>query len=136
MRKLVVFGAGLLGLAMVAGLGAAQKDKVPGVDEIMDKAHHSKKGLKVQIDQEAKKPKPDWDAIQKKSKEYAEVLAFLPKNDPPKGDKKSWEKLAKDFLEDAKALDEAAKKKNAKGLVEASKKLGGKCDACHDAHQP
>jgi hypothetical protein len=134
MRKLATVGVGVLSLMIVAGLWAA--DKVPEVAEIMEKAHQTKKGLRAQIEAEGKKPKPDWDALQKKTKEYAELAEALPKNEPPKGDKKSWEKLAKEFAAEVKSLDEAAKKKNAKDLLEVNKKLGAKCDNCHDAHQP
>ncbi len=138
MRRTLALGVGLtvLGLSAVLVAAGQDKDKVPEVGEIMDKAHTAKKGLKALIDAEVKKPKPNWETVQKQSKEYLTLAEALAKNDPPKGDKKSWVKLAKEFAEEVKSLDDAAKKKNAKGLLEASKKLGGKCDACHDAHQP
>ena len=60
---------------------------------------------------------------------------YLVKNDPPKGDKEGWEKLAKAYAASGKSLAEAAEKEDAAKAKAATKKLQTSCKACHDAHK-
>lgn len=59
----------------------------------------------------------------------------LGKNEPPKGDKESWEKLTKSYLDTAKQLDKAAQAKEKSKAVVAHTKLTKMCMACHKAHK-
>jgi cytochrome c556 len=59
----------------------------------------------------------------------------LGKNDPPKGDKKSWEKLTKDYLTNAEALQKAAADKDSKAAASSQMKLQNSCKSCHGAHR-
>jgi putative NADH-flavin reductase len=123
-------------VALVMVLGIAGVIGAASIDEIMTKGHKAKTGLRDQIKMAADAASPNWADIQKKTKEFSDLAATLEKNDPPKGEKDSWKKLCKEYVDLVKALDTAAGKKDAKALAEANKKLGASCKGCHDAHQP
>jgi cytochrome c556 len=126
--------AAVVVLCGMVGLVAAAADL--SIDEIMTKAHKARTGLRDQIKNAAAMPNPDWAQIQQKTKEFLELAKQLVKNDPPKGDKASWEKYCADYLDIVKALDEAAAKKDARAIADVNKRLGASCKGCHDAHQP
>jgi cytochrome c556 len=69
------------------------------------------------------------------TKEYADLCSGLGKNDPPKGDKKSWEKFTTEYAANAKKLDEAAEKKDKDAVQKMLKTLGASCNACHKQHK-
>src|SRR5436853_4481759 len=75
-------------------VGAAD-DKVPTVEEIMQKVNKGKGALHTQVKEALQSGKPDWEAVQKMTKQYTALAEFLGKNDPPQGDKSSWEKQTK-----------------------------------------
>ena len=79
---------------------------------------------------------PDWKDIQKTTKNFATLAQDLPKNDPPKGDKEDYKKLADAYCANAKALNEAAKKEDKEKAEAAFKKVSTSCMACHKAHKP
>jgi cytochrome c556 len=114
-------------LAMVFGVGLvlAADDKVPAVDEIMEKAHASKTGLRAKI----------GDEVKKQAKEFVSLADALAKNEPPKGPKDSWQKLAKEYAEQVKELQKAVDKKDAKGVTAMNQKLNNNCMGCHDVHR-
>ena len=45
---------------------------------------------------------PDWSDVQKLTKDFEKYGAFLEKNDPPRGEKADFEKLAKAYYKNAK----------------------------------
>jgi cytochrome c556 len=79
---------------------------------------------------------PDWESIQENAAEYAKQTAFLLKNKPTKGEAASWETFAKSYNTDARALDAAAKRKDARGASGVLKRMSNACMACHKAHKP
>src|SRR5437773_11027492 len=90
-----------------AGAAAAG---VPTITEIMQKVNKRKGGLHSDVGEALRASPVDWAAVQQATKEYAALTDFLGKNDPPKGDKASWEMLAKAYAGDAQALQAAAEK--------------------------
>lgn len=127
-------------LAVIAGLGIvlpslAEQDKDPTIKDIMKKANGGSKGLCAIIGADLKGKDIKWEAVQKDSKELAACVAFLTKNKPPKGEQDSWDKLTKEYIANAKALAEAAEKKDAKEALAAHKKLVAACMGCHTAHK-
>ena len=70
--------------------------------------------------------------IKKQAKLFAEYGASLPKNDPPKGDKEAFEKLAKAYESNAKSLEKSADKSDLKG---AQVGLQQDLDLVHDLPQ-
>ena len=136
-RFSAAFGVGAL--ALILGIAQNAKatlpaDEVPAVDEIMKKVC-SKKGAagKCKTAIEGEK----WDDAQKQAKIMADLGGKLGKNDPPKGDKDDWEKLTKKFAKEAKAVADAAEKKDKDAATTAIKAFQNKknCDGCHSMHK-
>jgi|HubBroStandDraft_6_1064221.scaffolds.fasta_scaffold1117961_2 cytochrome c556 len=116
-------------------VGAAD-DKVPTIEDIMQKVNKGKGALFTQVKDAVQSGSPDWGNVQKMTKEISALADFLGKNDPPKGDKASWEKLTKAYTEKAKKLNDDAQSKNLSEVQADVKALGGSCQACHRAHRP
>lgn len=114
---------------------ATLADEMLTTKQIMGKLNKGPKSLMATIGKELKKADPDWDDVQKRTKEFAELAAAMTKNQPSRGEKESWEKLSKAYCVCAKALDEAVQNKDLKAAKAAHAKLGGSCKACHDAHR-
>jgi hypothetical protein len=130
---------GFLALLVGAGLTlnaiGADKEKEPTIKEIMTKAHKGGNSLIQKLGKELKAADPEWEAIQKQAKDLVKLGTSLGKNDPPKGEKDSWEKLTKEYLDNAKSLEKAANDKNKEKATESQKALSKSCMACHKAHK-
>ncbi len=145
--KTWLLGALALSLVLVAGpaqRGAfaqekkskdKKKDATPTIKDIMKKVNKGKDALHNSLKTDFKAASPKWDDVTKKTKEYKEFAESLGKNKAPKGDEKEWEKLAKEYADNVKALHEAAEKKNKKDCDAAMTKIGKSCKACHDKFQ-
>jgi hypothetical protein len=129
-----------LALALLMGFAAlgtsADKEKDPTIKEIMTKAHKGGDSLIEKLGKELKADEPKWDDIQKQSKELVDLGTALGKNKPPQGGQESWDKLTKKYLDEAKVLDEAAKKKNKTATADAQMTLKTYCADCHKVHKP
>src|SRR5262245_10239140 len=114
-----------LGLALLlpVALAAAQGDKVPAIKDVMKRLNAGTNCLRVNIDKDLKADEPDWDEIQKDSKEFAQLAAALGKNAPPRGDQQSWQKLTSTYAADATALAAAAQRKDKKAAQAAHDRL-------------
>jgi cytochrome c556 len=124
-----------LGLvAVVMALPVSADDKAPSIEEIMKKLH-GKTGSHKVVGKSLDAAELDWEAIAKHAKIYADLSASLEKNTPEKGDKKAWDKLAQAYAKDAKALSEAAAKKDKEAAKAVFGRLKESCDACHENHR-
>jgi hypothetical protein len=134
MKGFATRGAVLAAVVLLAGSVLAA---TPTVKDIMGKAHKGPNSLLANIGKDLKADEPDWDDIQKETKELVELGTSLGKNDPPQGDKDSWDKLTKSYLEGVKTLDSAAQKKDQKGAQSAQAKLAQPktCMDCHQVHK-
>jgi cytochrome c556 len=133
MKKFATVLAGLAVLIVVTStLLAADLT----VKQVMQKAHRGSNSLLANIGKDLKDDDPEWSDIQKETKDLVDLGTALGKNDPPKGDKDSWKNLTKGYLDNAKALDAAAQKKDKATAQSYQAKLAGSCKACHTAHNP
>jgi hypothetical protein len=136
MKKLVsLLALGLVSFWVCLPVGA-EDEKTPTVKEIMGKLHKGPHAALNEIKVDLQDATPDWPEIQRLSKDLTTLGAALTKNDPPRGDKGAWGKLTKKYADNAKALDDAAKKKDAKDALAYQGKLMGSCTECHKAHRP
>ncbi len=124
----------IVAVVLVSVPGTDAKD--PTIKEIMGKLHKGANAPIGLLKKDLQEDDPDWPEIQKTTKEFVTLGAALGKNDPPKGDADSWKKLTKQYFDNAKILDDAAKKKDKSGALSAQAKLAGSCLACHKAHRP
>jgi hypothetical protein len=125
-------------VGLIMGMMASQAGADPNpltVKEIMGKLNKGPLALTPTIKRELQQDNPNWMTIQEQAKQYAGLAVDLPRNDPPKGDKSSWDNLAKQYAENAKALDEAARKQDKHGALAAHANLTSSCNACHEAHK-
>ena len=136
-RMIALIAAGLVVSATVVLTAVAQDDKLPTVKVIMKKLHGGKTALKSKVAAQLKPAEPNWESLQKSTKEYEDLGAALAKNEPSKGDKGSWDKLAGSFAKASKTLNTAATDKDKPGAQAAFKSLtaGTSCKACHEAHK-
>ena len=127
--------AALIGLAASGTQSIAEDDKDPSIKEIMTKAHKGGNSLLSTVGKDLKSAEPNWDDVQTKTKDLVKLGKSLGKNDPPKGDKESWEKLTKSYLDTAKQLDDAVRAKEKSKAVTAHSKLTKMCATCHKVHK-
>src|SRR4051812_42429824 len=135
MNKPFVLVAGAVLVASASLIAGAQDDKTPTIKEVMGKLHKGAQSPLAKLKTQLGSSSPDWDTIQKTTKDFVILGAALAKNDPPKGGKESWQKLADAYFQDAKALDDAAKAKDAAAAQAAHKRLQASCKSCHGAHK-
>jgi hypothetical protein len=138
MKRLVALAcvAAVLAAAVLAtGPAGAQGDKAPTVKEIMGKAHKGPNSVIATLGKELRADDPDWADIQKHTKELVTLGSGLAKNEPPKGEKASWQKLTQGYVTTARDLDAAAQRKDKNAATAAHKKLTGSCTGCHNAHR-
>lgn len=135
MKKWTILAAFVASAAVFGRVGAAD-DKVPTVEEIMQKVNKGKGALHNQVKAALQSGQPAWDAVQKMTKQYSALADFLSKNDPPQGDKTSWAKMTKAYSEKAKKLDEAAQSKDLSAAQASVKTLQASCMGCHRVHKP
>ena len=131
LRKFVLAFVGAVAMTLVLGSVGAE-EKTPSIKDVM-KTVAGKEGLCAKCNTAAKGEK--WEDAQKLAKSLAECGVNLTKTKCPKGDAKSWEKLTKQYCEDAAAVSKAAEKKDGKEFATAIKTFTGSCKTCHDAHK-
>lgn len=128
----------------VLALAAVVIPRVPRVDaqspasstkEVMVKLHKGENPPIVVLKKQLQSEAPPWGDIQKRTQEFAAMTAGLSKNDPPKGDKASWQALAKSYADNARALDASAQKKDKAAALAAHAQLAGACNNCHNVHR-
>jgi hypothetical protein len=128
-------GMVVLGFSMLGAAGSSDAANPPTVKAIMGKANKGSDSLFYGIRQDLKDDEPDWPEIQKSAKELVRLLNDLGKNDPPQGQKDSWARLARAYLENARALQAAAGKQDRRAANAAVSKIEGSCTGCHKVHR-
>ena len=132
MKRLVCMASALAILVLAAGAGA---EDPPSIKEVMSKLHKGANAPLAKLKTALKSESPDWNAVQDLSKDFVILGAALSKNDPPRGEKADFVKLADAYYQNAKALDDAAKAEDKAKAQAALKKIGASCKACHSAHK-
>jgi cytochrome c556 len=124
----------LMAAVLSTGLAGAA-DETPTIKDVMNKLHKGAKSPLGQLKTQLKAESPDWEKIQKETKDFVILGASLSKNDPPKGDAQAYKTLASNYYQHAKDLDDAAQKKDGEAAQKAFSKLSTSCKACHSAHK-
>lgn len=129
------YALALVAFAVPVAAMAFDDEKTPTVKDIMNKLHKGSTSQQNTLKKQAQANPPDWEAIGKTTKDFVILGAAMAKNDPPKGEKESWKKLADKYYDTSKELDDAAKDKDLDKLKAAQKSMGASCKACHQAHR-
>jgi hypothetical protein len=139
MRALICAASlmGLLGIVVWSSRPAgAQDDEKPTIKQIMGKLHKGARAPLSTVKAEMKKESPDWAKVEAEAIIIDKFGTFLPRAEVPRGDQAAFEKLAKGYQKNAKALKEASEGKDLAKAKDATKKLSSSCQACHTAHKP
>ncbi|HXG08371.1 MAG TPA: cytochrome c [Gemmataceae bacterium] len=123
-------------LSQTEGPAGAQGSRTPTVKEVMERLHKGANSPLTTIRADLQADLPDWPEVQKAAKDFVTLGAALGKNNPPKGDRQSWARLTAQYLENAKALDAAAQRRDQKAALVAHSRLNESCKGCHSAHRP
>jgi len=107
----------------------------PTIKQIMGKLTKGPNSLTPVIGKELEADPPAWETIGPQTQEYARLAAAMSKNDPPRGSKESWAKLATAFATTAEALNKAAQAKDRNAALEAHGVITGSCMECHREHR-
>jgi cytochrome c556 len=127
----------LVASALIVLVGFDKSEaKLPTVKEIMQKLHGGRDGLRTKLSKDLRAEKPDWKVIQKDTQEIVKFAEALGKNEPPQGERQSWDKLTGQYVASAKAMDAAAEKQDPAAIKTAYAKMGSSCTNCHNAHRP
>ncbi len=124
----------VVGVLLAGGLGFASPPSKT-VKEIMMKLNKGASAPLFTLKRDIQKDNPGWAEIQTQTKEYSTLAGELKDAKPAKGDMTSWAKLTKEYGEAAKALSDAAQKKDKSAALSAHSKLTNACAACHKAHR-
>jgi hypothetical protein len=125
----------LVGLPTLQRAGADEEKKTPTIKQVMAKVHKGSPSLLKKVGDQLQEESPPWDTILNETKDFVSFGAALAKNEPPRGDKESWAKLAQQYYDKSKAMDEAARQKDDKAALAAQKNLTRSCASCHAAHR-
>ena len=106
--KLAVLAAAALGVFYLGTAAADESEKIKDVKGCM--AYQNK--VRGDLPKQLKARSPDWDAIQKETKDWVAVAETLGKQKPPKGTDDSWKTQTEKYLTNVKAVDDAAGKKD------------------------
>jgi cytochrome c556 len=138
--KSLLCAASVAFMLLAAGLAArsagASDDETPTIKKIMETLHKGKNAPLSTAKAALKSDSPDWSNLKESTKLIASYGAALPKNDPPRGGKGAYEKLAKAYAANAEALDKAVDKEDLKTARAAVGKLSTSCKTCHQSHRP
>ncbi len=122
--------------AWLNGGAGAQGDKASPLQETMKKIGDGSSGLFTKLGRELRDEEPVWDDARKMSREIVRLSTPLPKLSPPQGDKASWAKETKAFIESSTALDQAIAKRDRATAFAAWKKMEAQtCMTCHKVHR-
>lgn len=136
-RRIPIGRSLLLGLAVVLGSCTifAQGSAAPTIKEIMKKVN-GPTGVYFNLARELKADNPAWDEALLQTRSLVRHLGELPKIKPPQGDNASWDKLTRDYLARAQALDQAVQKRDRPAALAAHQQMGNPtCTNCHKAHR-
>lgn len=128
--KLAVFAALAVGVAYL-GSAAADEDKLKDIKGCM--AFQGK--VRKDVPDLLKAKDPNWEEVQKKTKDWVSMAETLGKQKPPKGTDESWKKQSDKYLGLVKDVDAAAGKKDADGMKKGLGAIQNACMGCHSQHR-
>ncbi|MEZ6143264.1 MAG: cytochrome c [Zavarzinella sp.] len=129
---LLVAGVAFTALTFLSDRTTAAESE--SIESVMKKLY-SKKGIFKTMKASVGEGGSDWAVYGKQSKDYVKLADALCKCKPELGTQASWDKLTKEHLDAAKALDQASTKKDLEAVKKALATLQDTCEACHENHR-
>ncbi len=112
-------------LSVLALLGLTNRfarsddEKTATIKEVMQKLHKGPNAALAKLKKDLAADSLDWKDIQAKAKLFETYGAALAENEPPKGEKDHWKRLADSYDEHAKKLYHSAKHEDKDGVQAA-----------------
>ena len=113
----------------------AELERLPSIAEIMQQAHRCRDAYILHVRNQLAKPDPDWQEVEKRSKDLVRMGQLLSLNKPPRGSQETWELLTSVYVARASLLGDAAQNKDKESALLHQKKLSSMCVTCHQAHR-
>jgi hypothetical protein len=137
MKSRLLALCGGLTLSLWISTALAQNGKPPTVKEVMKKINYRDTALTPTVGKELRADPPNWDEVQRDARLLMTYVEALAKNDPPQGDKASWEQMTRAYIQGARELDAAAQKKDRSAAQAAHAKIANPahCNSCHKVHR-
>ena len=129
--KLAVLAAVVLGVAYL-GTAAAKDDDIKYIKGCM--AFQGK--VRKDVPELLKAKDPNWEDVQKQTKDWVAMAETLGKQKPPRGSDESWKKQTEKYLTTVKDVDSAAQKKDLDGMKKGLGFVSNTCKECHPQHKP
>jgi cytochrome c556 len=126
--KLAVFAALAVGVAYLSTAAADEIKDIKGCMAFQGKVRKDVPDL-------LKAKDPNWDEVQKKTKDWVSMAETLGKQKPPKGSDESWKKQTDKYLGLVKDVDGAAEKKDLDGMKKGLGAVQNSCMGCHSQHR-
>jgi cytochrome c556 len=130
--KLTVLAAAALGVVYLGTAAADDADKLKDIKGCM--AFQGK--LRKEVPDLLKAKNPDWDKVQKESKDWVAMADTLGKQKPPRGTHESWKRQTDKYLGLVKDVDAAAQNKDLDAMKKSMATIGMSCGGCHSQHKP
>jgi hypothetical protein len=127
----------LLSLGLWLSRIDAQDTKPPTIKEVMKKINYRDAALCPLVGRALKADQPSWDEVQRQTRQLAQLADALALNDPPRGEKASWQQLTKAYIASAHELDQAAQRQDRAAALAAHARLANPagCNGCHKEHR-
>jgi cytochrome c556 len=129
--KLALLVALVAGAAYL-GTATAKEDEIKDVKGCM--AFQGK--VRKDVPELLKAKDPNWEDVQKQTKDWVAMAETLGKQKPPRGTDASWKTQTTKYLGLVKDVDAAAQKKDADGMKKGLATIGNSCGGCHGQHKP
>ena len=129
--KLALLVALVAGAAYL-GTAAAKDDEIKDIKGCM--AFQGK--VRKDVPDLLKAKDPNWEEVQKQTKDWVAMAETLGKQKPPRGSEESWKKQTDKYLGLVKDVDSAADKKDLNAMKKGLGTIGMACGGCHGQHKP
>src|SRR5262245_30207051 len=119
-----------LGSALLTCTIAVASQRIPSISAVMHKQFTVSRSPFTIIKKEMEGRSPDWDKVQTEAVKFRELAALLEKNKPHSGTEDSWRESLAKLIEQADAMQAAAKSRDVDMLRSAHRKIAASCNAC------
>lgn len=128
-RMLAAAVAVAVGAAFLSSAFAAEIKDIKGCMAFQGK-------VRKDVPELLKSKDPNWEDVQKQTKDWVAMAETLGKQKPPMGTETSWKEQTTKYLATVKDIDAAAGKKDVDGMKKGLGMVGTACGGCHKNHKP
>src|SRR5262245_16418380 len=110
----------VLGLLAILAFGAAgADDSTPSIKQVMKTLNKGENCLCKELGKDLKASSVNWTDLQPKTKKFVTLAEAMSKGKPPRGEQTSWDRLCKEYVQEARDMDQAAQRMDQAGAAKA-----------------